>query len=55
VRTQAGREQVDLLLKECEISEARQPEGQRFDFSDLRRELGLPDEPGNPRQASEGP
>jgi hypothetical protein len=43
VRTQAGREQVDLLLKECEVAEARLPEGQRFDFSDLRRELGLGD------------
>ena len=43
VRTEAGREQVDLLLKEFEIGEARLPEGQRFDFSDLRRELGLRD------------
>jgi hypothetical protein len=43
VRTKAGREQVDLLLKEIESMEARLPEGQRFDFSDLRRELGLRD------------
>jgi hypothetical protein len=43
VRTQAGREQVDLLLKECEMMEARGPEGQRFDFSVLRGELGLLD------------
>jgi len=43
VRTQAGREQVDLLLKECEMMEARGTEGQRFDFSVLRRELGLLD------------
>jgi hypothetical protein len=41
VRTKDGREQVDLLLKEFESGEARNPEGQRFDFSDLRRELGL--------------
>jgi hypothetical protein len=43
VRTKAGREQVDLLLKEFEAGEARLPEDQRFDFSDLRRELGLGD------------
>jgi hypothetical protein len=43
VRTEDGREQVDLLLKEFESGEARNPEGQRFDFSDLRRELGLRD------------
>jgi hypothetical protein len=41
VRTKAGREQVDLLLKECEIMEVQQTEGQRFDFSYLRRELGI--------------
>jgi hypothetical protein len=41
VRTKGGREQVDLLLKEIESTEARLPEGQRFDFSHLRRELGL--------------
>ena len=41
VQTEAGREQVDLLLKEIESNEARAPEGQRFDFSVLRRELGL--------------
>jgi hypothetical protein len=41
VRTKAGREQVDLLLKDCENHEARLPEGQRFDFSSLRQELGL--------------
>ena len=43
VRTKAGRAQVDLLLKECEMMEARGPEGQRFDFSVLRGELGLLD------------
>jgi hypothetical protein len=43
VRTKSGREKVDLLLKEFEAGEARLPEGQRFDFSHLRRELGLLD------------
>jgi hypothetical protein len=42
-RTKDGRRQVDLLLKEMESHEAGLPEGQRFDFSDLRRELGLGD------------
>jgi len=43
VRSKAGREQVDLLLKEMESSEGQSPEGQRFDFSELRRELGMQD------------
>ena len=41
VRTKAGREQVDLLLKDIENHEARLPAGQRFDFSGLRGDLGL--------------
>jgi hypothetical protein len=41
VRTKAGRGSVDVLLKDCENHEARIPEGQRFDFSGLRRDLGL--------------
>jgi len=41
VRTRAGREQVDLLIKDCENRESREPEGQRYDFSVLRRELRL--------------
>ncbi len=41
VRTKAGRQQVDLLLKEGENREARLPAGQRFDFGSIRRELGL--------------
>jgi hypothetical protein len=41
VRTKAGRGKVDVLLKDCENHEARIPEGQRFDFSGLRRDLGL--------------
>jgi hypothetical protein len=40
-RTKAGRQMVDLLLKENENLEARAPAGQRFDFSRIRRELGL--------------
>ena len=41
VRTKAGRGSVDVLLKDCENHEARIPEGERFDFSGLRRDLGL--------------
>lgn len=41
VRSAAGREQVDLLLRECEHHESREPEDVRFDFGALRRELGL--------------
>lgn len=41
VRTKEGRQMVDLLLKENENLEARAPAGQRFDFSRIRRELGL--------------
>lgn len=43
VRTKTGRAQVDLLLKEAEMAESRGPKGQAFDFSILRRELGLLD------------
>jgi hypothetical protein len=43
VRTQAGRAQVDLMLKEIEMAEARAPKGQGFDFSVVRRDLGLLD------------
>ena len=41
VSTKTGRERVELLLKDCEYHEARMPEGQRYDFSHLRVELGL--------------
>ncbi len=41
VGTKAGREQVDLLLKDCENHEARTPPAQRFDFAILRRQLEL--------------
>ena len=40
VRTAAGREDVDLLLREMENMEGRLPESARFDFSELRRKLG---------------
>lgn len=41
VRTKSGRADVELLLKESENHESRLPEGQRFDFGSIRRELGL--------------
>ncbi len=43
VRTKAGRGRVDLLLKDIENHEASLPEGLRFDFQKLRRELRLED------------
>lgn len=39
-RTAAGREQVDLLVKDMENLESR-IQGPRYDFSGIRRELGL--------------
>ena len=41
VRTQRGRREVDLLLKEMENREARLPEHERGDVAALRRELGF--------------
>ncbi len=41
VRTKAGRERVSLVIKSCENNEELLPEGQRFDFTQLRMELGL--------------
>lgn len=41
IQTKAGRQQVDVLLKQAENLEARMPEGQRFDFAGLRQALGL--------------
>jgi hypothetical protein len=41
VRTPAGRGAVDVLLKDMENREQQSPSGERFDFSELRRELGL--------------
>jgi hypothetical protein len=40
-RTKQGRARVDVLLREMENHEARLPLAERFDFSDLRRSLGL--------------
>jgi hypothetical protein len=42
-RSKAGRGAVDVLLKEMENHEQRSPPGERFDFSNLRRELRLDD------------
>lgn len=41
-RTKAGRTRVDVLLKEMEHHEARLPDAERFDFSQIRAALGLP-------------
>jgi hypothetical protein len=41
VRSKAGRTQVELLLKHFENQEARAPDEERFDFSGIRRDLGL--------------
>lgn len=43
VATPAGREQVDLLLADCEHREAHEPPERRYDFAALRAELGLTD------------
>jgi hypothetical protein len=43
VSTPAGRGAVDVLLKDMENREERLPPGERFDFSELRRELKLDD------------
>jgi hypothetical protein len=43
VGSRAGRGAVDVLLKEMENLEQRSPPGERFDFSELRRELELDD------------
>jgi hypothetical protein len=41
VRTKEGKSRVDLLLKECENHEARLPKDEQFDFSSIRKKLGL--------------
>ena len=41
VRSSLGRKLTDVLLKEMEWREARQPKGERFDFSEIRGQLGL--------------
>ena len=40
-RTAAGRRAVDVLLKEMEHAEQGAPEGGRFDFGAIRREIGI--------------
>jgi SEC-C motif len=42
IRTAQGREAVDALLKHFEHHEQRSPPDVRFDFNDMRRDLGLP-------------
>ncbi|HVV52844.1 MAG TPA: SEC-C domain-containing protein [Polyangia bacterium] len=41
-KTAQGRAAVDVLLKEFENNEQRSPPEARFDFSDVRKDLGLP-------------
>ncbi|MEN8131555.1 MAG: PEGA domain-containing protein [Pseudomonadota bacterium] len=41
VRTKAGRDQVDLLLKGFENYKARLPKSQQVDFLSLRKERGF--------------
>jgi hypothetical protein len=41
VKTPARRRQVEVILKEIEHREVREPEGVRFDVGKLRKELGL--------------
>lgn len=40
-RAAKSREKLDVLLREMENQEVRSPEGERFSFGGLRRELGL--------------
>ena len=40
-RTPTGRARVELLLKAMEHDEARLPAAERYDFSSIRRALGL--------------
>jgi hypothetical protein len=42
VKTPTRRRQVEVILKEIEHRESREPEGARFDVRQLRAELGLP-------------
>jgi hypothetical protein len=41
-KTAQGRAGVDVLLKEFENHEQRSPPEARFDFADVRKDLGLP-------------
>lgn len=40
-RSEKGRRELDLLLRDIENHESRLPEGMRFDMSRLRKALGL--------------
>jgi hypothetical protein len=42
VRSAGGRAAVDLLLKDFEYQESRLSPEARFEFSEIRKELGLP-------------
>ncbi len=41
IRSKAGREQVDALLKQIEHTESQQPGGSQIDLTSIRTELGL--------------
>jgi len=41
IRSKAGRAQVDVLLKQIEHTESRQPGGPQVDLTSIRTELGL--------------
>jgi hypothetical protein len=41
IRTKAGREQVEVLLKDIEYLESRQPGGPQVSLTSIRTELGL--------------
>jgi hypothetical protein len=44
-RTKNGREKLENILKEIELTESHLPEPSRYDVRKLRRELGLPIRP----------
>jgi hypothetical protein len=41
-RTKNGREKLEIILKEIELTESHEPEPARYDVQKLRRALGLP-------------
>jgi hypothetical protein len=44
-RTKNGRENLEIILKEIELTESHEPEPARYDVNNLRRVLGLPTTP----------
>ena len=42
IRTAQGRAVVDVLLRDFENHEERAPPEARFDFAEVRKDLGLP-------------